>query len=152
MAAQRCFCSWQTVDAVARLTPSNKPLLGQTQLALRKSFLSAVPRVSLCPREDRAVRRVYVRALEVSGPGAIDSPLMTSMREKIMTALETQDVVVTDTQGDGRHVSIEVVSPLFEGKRSVERQRLVYKAIWEELQDVVHAVDSMTTKSPSEVS
>ena len=47
--------------------------------------------------------------------------------------------------------SIEVVSPLFEGKRSLDRQRMVYKAIWEELQSAVHAVDSMVTKAPSEL-
>jgi hypothetical protein len=29
--------------------------------------------------------------------------------------------------GDGRHVSIDVVSAAFEGKNSVSRQRLVYK-------------------------
>jgi len=87
----------------------------------------------------------------VSGPGAIDSPLMTAMAEKIKEALQTENVVVQDASGDGRHVSIDVVSPLFEGKRSVERQRMVYKAIWEELQGVVHAVDAMTTKAPSEI-
>ena len=30
------------------------------------------------------------------------------------------------------------------------RQRMVYKAIWLELQDTVHAVDAMTTKTPAE--
>ena len=38
----------------------------------------------------------------------------------------------------------------FEGKSAVNRQRMVYKAIWEELQSVVHAVDQMTTKTPEE--
>lgn len=47
--------------------------------------------------------------------------------------------------------SIDVVSPLFEGKSAVDRQRMVYKAIWQELQETVHAVDSMTTRAPSEV-
>lgn len=91
-----------------------------------------------------------VKAFEVSGPGSIDTPLMNAMRQKIQEQLEADKVEVKDAYGDGRHVSIEVVSPLFEGKRSVERQRMVYKAIWEELQTVVHAVDSLTTKSPSE--
>ena len=31
------------------------------------------------------------------------------------------------------------------------RQRMVYKAIWLELQDTVHAVDAMVTKTPAEV-
>lgn len=51
-----------------------------------------------------------------------------------------------------RHVSIDVVSNVFEGKNSMERQRMVFKAIWFELQDTVHAVDSMTTKTPAEAS
>lgn len=36
-------------------------------------------------------------------------------------------VSVTDVYGDGRHVSISVVSNLFEGKNPVQRQRMVYK-------------------------
>ena len=38
-----------------------------------------------------------------------------------------------DLQGDGRHVTIDVVSAVFEGKSAVDRQRMVYKAIWQEL-------------------
>ena len=55
-----------------------------------------------------------------------------------------------DASGDGRHVEIDVRSALFEGKSAVQRQRLVYKAIWEELQEAVHAVDAMTTRAPGE--
>ena len=51
---------------------------------------------------------------------------------------------------NGSHISIEVVSTKFEGKRAVQRQQLVYKAIWEELQGPVHAVDSMVCKTPDE--
>ena len=68
---------------------------------------------------------------------------MESMRAKIQTALDAQSVSVSDVQGDGRHVEIVVVSNQFEGQNSVNRQRMVYKAIWEELQDVVHAVRSI---------
>lgn len=46
--------------------------------------------------------------------------------------------------------SIDVVSSAFEGKTAVNRQRMVYKAIWEELQNTVHAVDQMITRTPSE--
>lgn len=46
--------------------------------------------------------------------------------------------------------SIDVVSSAFEGQSAVNRQRMVYKAIWEELQSTVHAVDQMTTKTPKE--
>ncbi len=51
---------------------------------------------------------------------------------------------------NGSHISVEVVSPLFEGKRAVQRQQMVYKAIWEELQGPVHAVDAMICKTPDE--
>ena len=37
-----------------------------------------------------------------------------------------------------------------QGLSSVKRQRLVYKAIWQELMETVHAVDAMTTKTPAE--
>jgi stress-induced morphogen len=51
---------------------------------------------------------------------------------------------------NGSHISIEVVSSIFSGKRPVQRQQMVYKAIWEEMQGPVHAVDSMICKTPDE--
>jgi stress-induced morphogen len=51
---------------------------------------------------------------------------------------------------NGSHISIVVVSDKFEGKRAVQRQQMVYKAIWEELAGPVHAVDSMICKTPTE--
>ncbi|GMP25349.1 hypothetical protein CsSME_00002264 [Camellia sinensis var. sinensis] len=45
---------------------------------------------------------------------------------------------------------IDVISSAFEGQSAVSRQRMVYKAIWEELQSIVHAVDQMTTRTPTE--
>ncbi|KAK9056486.1 hypothetical protein SSX86_023847 [Deinandra increscens subsp. villosa] len=85
-----------------------------------------------------------------NGTGPIDSPLMQSMESKIKEQLKAELVTVKDAYGDGRHVSIDVVSSDFEGKSAVNRQRMVYKAIWEELQSVVHAVDQMTTRTPEE--
>ena len=49
------------------------------------------------------------------------------MESKISEALEAQHVSVSDVYGDGRHVNIDVVSSAFEGKNSVQRQRMVYK-------------------------
>mmetsp|Transcript_35778 Transcript_35778/g.43193 ORF Transcript_35778/g.43193 Transcript_35778/m.43193 type:complete len:162 (+) Transcript_35778:77-562(+) len=101
--------------------------------------------------------QVVVKAIEVSGPGGggdfqnnLSAEVIDGMREKIKTALEADSVNIIDVNGDHQHVSIDVVSSLFEGKTSVQRQRLVYKAIWEELQSSVHAVDAMTTKTPEE--
>ncbi|XP_050225829.1 protein BOLA4, chloroplastic/mitochondrial [Mercurialis annua] len=96
-------------------------------------------------------RRFNVRATNVNDAGSIDSPLMQSMEKKIKESLNADSVVVKDAYGDGRHVSIDVISSAFEGQSAVNRQRMVYKAIWEELQNTVHAVDQMTTKTPAEV-
>ncbi|KAJ9185658.1 hypothetical protein P3X46_005260 [Hevea brasiliensis] len=95
-------------------------------------------------------RRFTVRATNVNDAGSIDSPLMQSMEKKIKEELNAESVIVKDAYGDGRHVSIDVISSAFEGQSSVNRQRMVYKAIWEELQSTVHAVDQMTTKTPAE--
>ena len=51
----------------------------------------------------------------------ISSELMQSMQEKIQEALEADRVQVTDTYGDGRHVSIDVVSKLFDGQSTMKR-------------------------------
>lgn len=74
-------------------------------------------------------------------------------RDKIMAALDTDNCKVVGAYDDpnGSHISVEVISTAFEGKRAMQRQQLVYKAIWEELQGPVHAVDSMICKTPDEV-
>lgn len=72
------------------------------------------------------------------------------MENKIKEHLNAESVIVKDAYGDGRHVSIDVISSAFEGQSAVSRQRMVYKAIWEELQSIVHAVDQMTTRTPTE--
>ncbi|XP_038906458.1 protein BOLA4, chloroplastic/mitochondrial [Benincasa hispida] len=95
-------------------------------------------------------RSLSIRATQVNESGSIDSPLMKSMENKIKDQLDAQSVSVKDAYGDGRHVSIDVVSSAFEGQTAVNRQRMVYKAIWEELQSTVHAVDQMTTRTPAE--
>lgn len=96
-------------------------------------------------------RSFCIRATtQVNDPGSIDSPLMQSMEKKIKEHLNAESVSVKDAYGDGRHVSINVIASTFEGQSAVNRQRMVYKAIWEELQSTVHAVDQMTTRTPSE--
>jgi len=92
-------------------------------------------------------RSITVKAAD---QGAIDSPLMTSMTAKIKDSLKAQEVSVVDAYGDGRHVSIDVIAEAFEGQSRVSRQRMVYKAIWEELQSAVHAVDQLRTRTPAE--
>ncbi|KAF3624106.1 Protein BOLA4, chloroplastic/mitochondrial [Capsicum annuum] len=77
-------------------------------------------------------------------------PNAANKADFIKEQLNADRVVVKDAYGDGRHVSIDVISSAFEGQSAVNRQRMVYKAIWEELHNVVHAVDQMTTKTPTE--
>ncbi|KAL7538504.1 hypothetical protein ACHAWF_010598 [Thalassiosira exigua] len=88
----------------------------------------------------------------LSSPSSPDTSVVETCRSKISAALETDDVKVIGAYDDpnGSHISVEVVSTLFEGKRPVQRQQLVYKALWEELQGAVHAVDSMVCKTPDE--
>ncbi|KAL7003844.1 hypothetical protein U1Q18_004987 [Sarracenia purpurea var. burkii] len=87
---------------------------------------------------------------QVNDPGSIDSSLIQPMEKKIKEHLNAESVIVKDAYGDGRHVSIDVIASAFEGQSAVSRQRMVYKAIWEELQNTVHAVDQMTTRTPAE--
>lgn len=52
---------------------------------------------------------------------------------------------------NGSHVALRVVSAAFEGKNRVQRQQMVYKAIWEELAGPIHAVDELVCKTPGEM-
>lgn len=158
-----------------------RPARLQTSLALSGSFSGA--RAVTKPRSICRSYRHNGTKLRASGQdiGSQTAPqqsqmsveLMKQMEASISEALHAEKVKVQDAYGDGRHVSIEVISADFEGQSSVKRQRLVYKvicsshlqagnlpccnaalhmqAIWQELQDTVHAVDSMVTKTPAEI-
>jgi acid stress-induced BolA-like protein IbaG/YrbA len=74
-----------------------------------------------------------------------------------MTADQLQSIITAGLtcdhcalEGDGRHWYATIVSPEFEGKRLVQRQRLVYATLGNRMQtDEVHAL-SMKTFSPTE--
>ncbi len=51
--------------------------------------------------------------------------------------------------GGESHFRVEIVSAAFEGKNSIERQRMVYGAVAGELEGGVHAL-SLKTLTPSE--
>ena len=99
-----------------------------------------------------AARQWMMMMMMTSDTSTSETSVVSICQEKIQKALEAESVKVTGAFDDpnGSHISIQVVSSLFEGKRPMQRQQLVYKAIWEELQGPVHAVDSMTCKTPSE--
>jgi acid stress-induced BolA-like protein IbaG/YrbA len=74
-----------------------------------------------------------------------------------MTADQLQAIIAAglacehlEVQGDGRHWYAVVVSPEFEGKRSIQRHQRVYATLGARLQsDEVHAL-SMKTYTPAE--
>mmetsp|Transcript_13724 Transcript_13724/g.26327 ORF Transcript_13724/g.26327 Transcript_13724/m.26327 type:complete len:165 (-) Transcript_13724:493-987(-) len=123
----------------------------------RRSFFF-FPSTSTSPSLSTTLSLTRVGAW-ASGPGAggendlqgqITGELMESMRTKIQSNLDALEVRVEDQSGDGQHVCISVVAEVFQDKTSVQRQRLVYKSIWLELQSAVHAVDAMTCQTPEE--
>ena len=74
--------------------------------------------------------------------------MLDEIKAKILEAIP--DAVVT-VDGGGGHFTIEVTSAQFEGKNTLQRQRMVYKAIWDLMAGEnapLHAVDSMVCKTP----
>ncbi|XP_027109809.1 protein BOLA4, chloroplastic/mitochondrial [Coffea eugenioides] len=140
----RLFCCRTLVSLPARREGHHFSALIFSNVKLSSRIgLTAVPAVS---RREFCVRA----ATGVNDSGSVDSTLIQSMGRKIKEQLNAESVIVKDSYGDGRHVSIDVISTAFEGQSAVGRQRMVYKAIWEELQNTVHAVDQMTTRTPAE--
>ncbi|MBM3557074.1 MAG: BolA family transcriptional regulator [Alphaproteobacteria bacterium] len=73
------------------------------------------------------------------------------MREKLVAALAPTRLDIQDDshrhhghagwkEGGETHFSLDIVSAAFAGKSRVERQRLVYAAVKEELAERVHAL------------
>ncbi|XP_021715644.1 protein BOLA4, chloroplastic/mitochondrial-like [Chenopodium quinoa] len=154
----RCRTHQLLLSGQSKVAFSHCPTSQKTPLRLPNllEFSGKSPVISATPLQCNNSRRrlsFTTRASaphNVNDPGSIDSTLMQSMETKIRDELKAEYVAVKDAYGDGRHVSIDVVSSAFEGKTAVNRQRMVYKAIWEELQTTVHAVDQMITRTPSE--
>ena len=74
--------------------------------------------------------------------------LNAEIKSRIEAALPDATATVS---GGGGHYEIEVVSPAFEGKRILARQRLVYSAIKELMAGdaaPLHAVDRMVCNTP----
>lgn len=88
----------------------------------------------------------------VTGTG--DDTVVSRCTQKITDALSPTRLKVSAAHDDpnGSHIAIECVSAMFEGKPAVMRQRLIYKAIWDEMADggSVHAVDQIIAKTPAE--
>ena len=76
-----------------------------------------------------------------------------TIEEQIKQAIEESLANATvEVGGDGRHFEIKVVSPEFDGKRTLEKQRIVYAAL-KDLMDgsnaPVHAIARLETITPN---
>lgn len=89
-----------------------------------------------------------------AGAGAGGDTVVSRCTAKLTAALSPTRLKVSAQHDDpnGSHIAIECVSAAFEGKAAVMRQRLVYKAIWDEMADggAVHAVDQIIARTPAE--
>jgi stress-induced morphogen len=72
-----------------------------------------------------------------------------TMRAAILATIPDANVVVAPGSGGG-HFTVQVVSPVFEGKSMLESQRLVLGAIAHLMKGdgaPVHAIDSLKTRT-----
>jgi len=87
--------------------------------------------------------------------------VQNAIREKLTVALAPQRLEIVDdshrhaghvgARPEGEtHFSVLIISPQFHGKSRVERQRLVYGILREELAGPIHAL-SLITKAPDEI-
>lgn len=87
-------------------------------------------------------------------------PVGTGLYEKLVTAFQPDHIDLSDEshkhighaghRPDGEsHFHLELVSAAFHGKSRVERQRLVYTLLADELKERVHAL-SLRLSSPEE--
>ena len=145
MASRRTlfFSTLLRVSPALALRPLASPLVTRSLHQLRSPSALAVAAPSF------AARIGAVRMMS-------SDTVVGRCKDKITTALEPKEVDVQGAFDDpnGAHITIYCVSEKFEGKRSLARQQMVYKAIWDEMDGqggTVHAVDTMQLKAPSEV-
>ncbi len=69
-----------------------------------------------------------------------------NVRSYIAAGLECETLEV---KGDGQHFEALIVTPLFEGKRLIQRHQMVYAALGDRMRAEIHAL-SMQTLTPAE--
>ena len=90
---------------------------------------------------------LYERSMS-SHPTNFQGSVIDAIRDAIETKIENAKAQVS---GGGGHFEIVVVSPAFEGKGTMERQRLVYSTIAHLMAGdmaPVHAVDTLKCRTP----
>ena len=85
----------------------------------------------------------------------------TKIENKLRAAFDVEKLVVTDESylheghagarpGGESHFKVEIISSDFDGVSRVDRQRMIHKALQEELSTFIHAL-SLDVKASSEV-
>lgn len=83
---------------------------------------------------------------------------ITLIQERLSAALQPLDLQITDDSwqhaghagaGKGGHFSVSIVSSAFEGKRLIQRHRLVYDALGAAMQTEIHALQ-IDARTPAE--
>ncbi|KAF9263359.1 bola-like protein [Marasmius fiardii PR-910] len=91
-------------------------------------------------------------------------PIATSIRQKLIALEPSELAIVNDSwqhrhhaamraQGGGNgetHFSVHIVSEAFQGKTTIQRHRMIYDILAEELQQGLHSL-SLKTKTPAEI-
>ncbi|KAG6903072.1 hypothetical protein C0995_006259 [Termitomyces sp. Mi166 len=99
--------------------------------------------------------------MDTASPG----PIETSIRDKLVESLQPTSLFITNdswqhrhhapmrAQGGGNgetHFSVQIVSDAFQGKTTMQRHRMVYFALSEELAQGLHSL-SLKTKTTDEM-
>jgi len=103
--------------------------------------------------------------MATAGSGSVDKPVERAIRGKLTSLFRPSILTITNDSwqhrhhtamreqdgGNGEsHFSIQVVSEEFVGKTSMERHRMIYAALAEELKNGLHAL-SLNTKTHAEI-
>jgi len=80
----------------------------------------------------------------------LEAPVLSAIENAVRGAIPDAKV---HADGGGGHYVVEVVSPVFEGKSTLQRHRLVLSALAPLMAGdaaPVHAVDTLIAKTPAE--
>lgn len=74
--------------------------------------------------------------------------LLQSIEEAIRTIDNIQHLKVSDYNNDGHHISVLVVSDVFDGMSRIKRHRVIYDAIGDDVGTTIHAltIKALTNK------
>src|SRR5262249_49059205 len=102
-----------------------------------------------------AIELPYIRTMNPQGT----SPIATEMRRRLKSLSPTHIELIDDSElhrGHGgynpageSHFTLRMESPAFAGKGRVERQRMIYAALGDLMQERVHAL-SIKASAPGE--